>query len=70
MKPLNLYDIASCDHAIFARIAKNGEIEVEVWNEEEKIVYHEISHRFAWDSLVSFAKMVLQQDAKLNDNLS
>lgn len=66
LKELTLYDICGDDHAIFARMTTEGEIEVEVWDQKEDVVYKEISHKHAWDSLVYFAKMVIQQDEFLN----
>lgn len=67
--PISLYDLCGEDHYIFANLEKDGEVSVIVENEEQKEVYHEKSHFFAWDSLVSFAKMVLQQDEKIQKGL-
>lgn len=66
MTPLTLYDISAEDHYIFARLENDKDVTVEVWNDNEEVVYKEKSHHFAWDSLVAFARMVLDQDEQLN----
>ncbi len=68
MKDLTLFELMGEDHVIFARV-KNGEVQTEVWNENEELVFKETSHHHAWDSLVSFAKMVLQQDEQVQKDL-
>lgn len=69
MKELTLYDIMGEDHSVFARV-KDGQVQTEVWNENDEVVYDETSHRFAWESLVSFARMVLSQDEQIQKELS
>lgn len=68
-KHISLYDICGEDHYIYAKLEKDGEVRVIVENEDEEEVYHEKSHIYAWDSLVSFAKMVLSQDEKIQKEL-
>jgi hypothetical protein len=69
MKDLTLYDLMGSDHTIFARLRKDGEVETEVWNSDDNVVFSQASHHFAWESLVSFAKMVLDQDKKIQKEL-
>lgn len=69
MKALTLYEICGEDHGIFARLEKDNEITVEVWNDNDEIVYKEKSHQYAWDALVSFAKMVLTQDVMIQKEI-
>lgn len=68
-KDLRIYDIGAEDHSIFARVQKDKEIEVTILNEKDEPVYQEKSHKAAWASLVTFAKMVLEQDKMLQKEL-
>jgi hypothetical protein len=62
---LTVYDLMANQHYVLAR--RNGEnVVVEILDEKDTVVYKEDSHHYAWDELVSFAKMVLEQDKKLN----
>jgi len=70
MKKLTLYDIMGEGHYILANLEKDGDINVSVLNEDDQEVYHEKSHQFAWESLVSFAKMVISQDEKIQKELA
>jgi hypothetical protein len=64
-KHISLYDICGEDHYVFARAEKDGDVTIIVENEDQHQVYRETGHIYAWDSLVSFARMVLSQDAKI-----
>ncbi len=66
---LRLYDICAEDHYIVAGVQQDKEIMVQVINEEDDVVYQEKSNSGAWDSLVSFAKMVLEQDKFVQQKL-
>jgi hypothetical protein len=68
MKKLTLYEIMGDDHSIFARV-KNGEVQTEVWNELEEVVFDETSNVHAWNGLVSFARMILKQDERIQKDL-
>lgn len=68
-KHISLYDICGEDHYVYAKLHKDGDVSVIVENEDEKEVYHEKGHIYAWDSLVSFAKMVLKQDEQIHKEL-
>lgn len=57
------------DHYIVADVEKDGQVRTMVMNESDDIVFTEVSHRFAWESLVSFAKMVISQDEQVQKEL-
>lgn len=67
MSILTIYDLCGEDHSVFANREQNDDITIEIWNDKDIEVYKQTSHRFAWESLVSFANMVLDQDKKLGD---
>lgn len=70
MKELTLYEIMGEDHYIVAGAEKDGQqVRTIVMNEKDDIVFTEVSHRLAWDSLVSFARMVISQDEKIQKEL-
>ncbi len=69
MKDLTLYEIMGEDHYIVADVEKDGQVRTMVMNESDDIVFTEVSHRFAWESLVSFAKMVISQDEQVQKEL-
>lgn len=62
---LELYDILAEDHEIWMKKTKDGQIEVNVFNEDDACVYHESSHPAAWESLVYFAKQVIAENERL-----
>jgi nitroimidazol reductase NimA-like FMN-containing flavoprotein (pyridoxamine 5'-phosphate oxidase superfamily) len=66
MKDVTLYSLCGEDHYVFARMNDDGEVTVEVQDENDNVVYQEKSNRAAWESLVSFAKMVIRQDGGLD----
>ena len=68
-KHISLYDICGENHYVFAKLETDGDVTIRVENEESEEVYREKSHIFAWDSLVSFAKMVISQDEKIQKEL-
>jgi len=70
MKELTLYDIMGEDHYVLANLESDKWVTVKVLNEYDEEVYHVKSHLAAWDSLVSFAKMVLDQDKKIQKGLN
>ena len=69
MKELTLYDIMGEDHYIVAGVEKDGQVRTVVMNENDDVVFTEVSHRFAWESLVSFARMVISQDEQVQKEL-
>lgn len=58
------------DHYVLARKAPNNLLAIEVLNENDEVVFETKSHRYAWESLVSFAKMVLEQDEVVQKELA
>lgn len=66
---LELYDLMAEDHIIYATLEKNGEITTTVRRDgdQDHVVYRETSHEAAWDSLVYFARQVLEEDMKINE---
>lgn len=69
MKELTLYEICAEDHSLFANLESDGEITVEVWDEQHAVVYKEKSNQHAWDSLVCFARMIVAQDKKIQKEI-
>lgn len=69
MKELTLYDIMGSDHYVVADVEKDGQIRTMVIDENDDVVYNESSHKFAWESLVSFARMVISQDEQIQKEL-
>ncbi len=65
MNKLTVYDLMGEDHYVFTKKEENDDITIEISNENDVIVYAETSSVYAWDSLVSFARMVLEQDKQL-----
>ncbi len=68
MKELTLYDIMGSNHYVIANIV-DSQVNIQVLDEYAAEVFNETSHPFAWDSLVSFARMVLNQDEKIQKEL-
>ena len=67
-KTPTLYEIMGEDMGITASMNKDGDaVHVQVHDEEGKCVYDEESHRYAWDSLVSFSRQVLHYDKWFKD---
>ncbi len=69
MKELTLYDIMGSDHYMVANVETDGQVRAIVIDVNDEVVFNETSHPFAWDSLVSFARMVLNQDEKIQKEL-
>ena len=60
-----LYEIMGENMLIWAKKLPSGEINVRVTNENEEEVFNESSHRGAWDTLVYFAKQILDENAQI-----
>ncbi len=83
MIDLTLYNIMAEDHVLTVKLAyhsnrlqgvnrpppKPCHISVEVEDEQGEKVYDQISHIYAWESLVGFAKQVLNCDKKIQEEL-
>jgi len=68
MNPLTLYDIMAEDTYVFARV-KDNKVEVEVLNSDDEVIFNELSHPYAWESLVLFAKQVVQLNKHIEKDL-
>lgn len=68
MNDFTLYDLMGQDTSIFAKV-HNGHVEVEVMDERDVTVYKEISHPYAWETLVSFAKQVIKLNERIEKQL-
>lgn len=69
MSELTLYEIMGEDHDITVKLHDDRHVEVVVRNEHLDILYDEVSHIYAWESLVYFAKQVVAVDARLQEDL-
>lgn len=73
MKDLTLYELMGDDFYVFAKVKDipkgNTLVEVEVLNDKDERVFYEITHPYAWESLVSFAKQVLQLNKHIEKKL-
>lgn len=69
MNQLTLYDICGDMHYIDAKLEDDGRVTVRVENGDLNVAYEETSHIYAWDSLVSFARMVIKQDKRIQMEL-
>jgi hypothetical protein len=65
MKNLTLYELCGEDMEIFAKKRDDGLFEIEVFNENDERVFFEITHEYAWKSLVDFAKQVVFQNSRI-----
>lgn len=68
MEDLTLHELMGDDHNVIAR-KEGGQIKTTIINSESEIVYDEISHPYAWESLVAFARNVLHQDEKIQKEI-
>lgn len=62
---LTLHDIMGEDMSILFTFIDMKHICVDVIDERDVMVYSEVSHIYAWESLVRFAKQVLACDEQL-----
>lgn len=68
MKDLTLYELMGEDHYILAHY-KNKMIEVEVLDHDDKQVFFEITHPYAWETLVAFSKQVLMLNKRIEKKM-
>lgn len=54
---------------IWATLEDKTHVNVRVQNENNQDIYAQVSHIYAWESLVSFAKQILACDERLQKNL-
>lgn len=69
MNEPTIRDLMGEDMSIFAKLIDRKRVYVEVVDENEKQVYEETSHIYAWDSLVSFAHQIIRYDERIQENL-
>lgn len=69
MCELTLYEIMGDDLEIFAKLYDDRHVQVVVQNESSDTLYDEVSHIYAWESLVYFAKQVIAVDVRLQEDL-
>lgn len=68
---LNLYDLMGEDHELEALLnPDNKKILININNESGNLVYSDETHPYAWESLVYFAKQVLNYDEKIQEQLN
>lgn len=69
MNDLTVHELMGNDYYVFSRIENDGEITIEIVNEDDEIVYCEKGHPYAWEALVSFSKMVLKANERIENQL-
>lgn len=69
MANLTVYDLMGEDHEIWVKMADAKHVDITIKNESGMPVYEEMSHIYAWESLVSFAKQVLACDERLRQEI-
>lgn len=69
MNEPTIRDLMGEDMSIFAKLIDRKRVYVEVVDENEKQVYEETSHIYAWDSLVSFAHQIIRYDERIQEHL-
>ncbi len=69
MTSLTLYELMGEDMTIWASLEDKTHVKVRVQDENNQDVYAQVSHIYAWESLVSFAKQVLACDERLQKDL-
>lgn len=69
MNELTLYNLMSEDMTIWTSLQGKTHVNVKVQNEEGEVVYAQVSHIYAWESLVSLARQVLACDERLRKDL-
>jgi hypothetical protein len=62
---ISLYDICAEPHYIEVIPESDTQVTIRIENEDEQEVYKEKSHIAAWESLVYFANMILNQNELL-----
>ncbi len=69
MTDLTLHNIMSEDMVVWAKLHEPKTVSIQVTDEDETTVYDEITHIYAWDSLVSFARQILACDEQVQKDL-
>jgi hypothetical protein len=66
---LTLYDIMAEDMYIQAKLI-GKQVETKVIDENDAVIFQEVSNIAAWDSLVYFAKQILNENRKIEGQLN
>ncbi len=69
MNELTLRELMGEDMSLFAKLIDRKHVHVEVVDENDKEVYAETSHIYAWDSLVTLAHQIIRYDERIQQNL-
>jgi len=67
MADLTLYEIMGEDMYLLAIKVSDNKVKIEVLNEQEESLFKEVTHLYAWEGLVSFAKKVLEADKNISE---
>lgn len=69
MTNLTLYEIMGEDMTLWAKLQNKAEVAVQVKNEDDETVFSEVTHIYAWETLVSFAKQIVACDERIQKEL-
>ncbi len=69
MSDLTLHNIMAEDMVIWAKLHEPRTVSIQVTDEDETTVYDEVTHIYAWESLVSFARQILACDEQVQKDL-
>lgn len=75
MENLKFHDLMSEDHTIYATVNKNpnkmntNKICIEIFDENENIVYSTQTHPHAWESLVYLSHQVIKMNKRIEEDL-
>lgn len=64
-----LYDLMGEDHEIEAKMLPGHQVSINIINDNGDTVYEDQTHLYAWESLVDFARQVLQQNEHIQQKL-
>ena len=68
---LTLYEIMAEDHNIYATLTSDKQVLVEVGKDKKNYNdYAETSHIYAWESLVYFARQVIDADKRIQEEIN
>lgn len=67
MNQLTVYELMAEDMEIFAQLKNNKQIKIEIFNEDNQLVFEEETHRCAWDALVDIARQIISINKRLED---
>lgn len=68
MKELTVYELMGEDYIIYAKLISQNQVSVKIENEDGEVVFKEKTHKYAWESLVYFAKQVLACNERIEQS--